>query len=69
MGLVESQERIDVRLRHGGSLSDVEHEIIDPSPLTTEQKAALWLYASATMPKDGHRSTAGHPSGVRIEEQ
>ena len=69
MGLVESQERIEIRLRHGGSLSDVEREIIDPSPLTTEQKAALWLYASATMPKHANRSTAGHPSGVRREHQ
>lgn len=51
MGLVELQERIHARLCHGGSLRDVEREIIDPSPFSDEQKAALWLYASATAPK------------------
>ena len=48
MGLVELQESIRSRLRHGGSLDQVETEIIDPSPFTTEQKAALWLFASVT---------------------
>ena len=43
MALVESQERIHERLSHGGSLTDVTAEIIDPAPYSEEQKAALWL--------------------------
>jgi hypothetical protein len=48
MTLVELQERIRLRLHHGGSLDQVEVEIIDPSPFSAEQKAALWLFASVT---------------------
>jgi hypothetical protein len=55
VALVESQGRIDARLSHGGSLRDVEREIIDPSPFPNEQKAALWLYASATVRKRTQR--------------
>ena len=51
MGLVELQESILRRLRYGGSLDQVEIEIIEPSPFTTEQKAALWLFASVTARK------------------
>ena len=50
MGLVESQARMDDRLDHDGSLAEVEEEIIDPAPYGEERKAALWLYASATLP-------------------
>ena len=45
--LVELQEKIAARVGHGGSLADVQREIIDPSPLSEEQRAALWLYAAA----------------------
>ncbi len=45
MALAEWQERVDERVHDGGSLSDVEAEIIARSPLSPEQKAALWLYA------------------------
>lgn len=48
MKLVELQERIRLRLVHGGSLDQVEAEIIDPSPFNREQKAALWVFASVT---------------------
>jgi hypothetical protein len=51
MGLVESQARIDDRVHDGGSLDQVENEIIEPAPFAEEQKAALWLYASATIPR------------------
>jgi hypothetical protein len=50
VGFVESQEHIRERLRHGGSLEDVEKEIIDPSPLSEERKAALWLCARSETP-------------------
>ena len=50
MALAESHERIDERLSHGGSLAEVEKEIIDSTPFDEEHKAALWLYAAATVP-------------------
>ena len=49
-GVVELQEEIAARLHHGGSLADVKREIIDPSVLGEDQRAALWLYA-ATRPE------------------
>jgi hypothetical protein len=52
MAVVGSQERIDERVRQGGSLAQVEEEIIESAPSGAEQKAALWLYASATIPRD-----------------
>ena len=52
MTLAESPERIDERVRQGGSLAQVEEEIIDSAPCGEEQRAALWLYASATIPRD-----------------
>jgi hypothetical protein len=68
MALAEPQERIDKRVRQGGSLAEVEEEIIDPAPYGEEQKAALWLYASATIP--GHlaeaTAEAAHESRSRI---
>src|SRR5215211_2909158 len=51
MGFVESQERIDDRLDHDGSLAEVEEEIIDPAPYGEERKAALRPFASATIPR------------------
>ncbi len=47
MGLVELQELIRLRLGRGISLDELEEEVIDPAPLGSEQKAELWLYASA----------------------
>lgn len=45
MEIVERQRRIRERLGHGGSLGDVEREIIAPAPFDEDEKAALWLYA------------------------
>jgi hypothetical protein len=61
MGLFELQQRIDKRLRGGGSLADVEREIIDPSPFSEEQRAALWLHASALRPRDPRGARHGRP--------
>jgi hypothetical protein len=52
MALAEPQERVDERVRQGGSLAQVEEESIDSAPSGEEQRAALWLYASATIPRD-----------------
>jgi hypothetical protein len=65
MPLVEAQARFDERLGHGGSLAEVEEEIIDSAPVSEEQRAALWLYASATMPvhvAEAVTETARRPS-------
>lgn len=44
--------RADVRrcMSHGGSVDDVDAEIIEPSGFSAEEKAALWLYAWSYVP-------------------
>jgi hypothetical protein len=49
MDLIEAQELIQRRLRYGGSVADVGAEIIEPSPFSEDQRAALWLYARGTL--------------------
>ena len=56
MNVPELQEAIGQRMRHGGSLSQVEEEIIDRSPLDLDQRAALWLFAWTTLPKRKQRA-------------
>jgi hypothetical protein len=34
----------------GRELSDVEEELIDPAPLSTDEKAVLWLLAWSMLP-------------------
>jgi hypothetical protein len=58
MPLAETQEQITERFDDGGSLAEVEEELIDSAPFTEEQRAALWLYASATIPRDLAEATA-----------
>jgi hypothetical protein len=45
--MVRSQERIAVLMGCGANLEQVEREVIEPSGLDAERKAALWLYALA----------------------
>jgi hypothetical protein len=47
--VIRLQERIDAMMRRGASLDRVEGEVIDPSPLSPDQKDALWLYAWSFM--------------------
>ena len=44
--------RTDVRRRmsRGGSVDDVDAEIIEPSAFSADEKAALWLYAWSYVP-------------------
>jgi hypothetical protein len=49
VGLVESQQKIGERIRHGGSFAQVKEEIIDPSPLNEVQKSALHFYAFSVL--------------------
>ena len=49
------------RLRRGDSFAAVEEQVIDRSPLSDEEKAALWLYGWSFVSrprqrKDGHLS-------------
>jgi hypothetical protein len=43
--IVRLQERVAAMMQGGGPLDVVESEVIDPSELSSDQKAALWLYA------------------------
>jgi hypothetical protein len=45
--MVRLQERIAALMESGATLSSVEQEVIEPSPLSTDEKSALWLYALA----------------------
>lgn len=56
--LDEYQSRIAERMERGGSVDDVDEEIIGPSPFTNEQKAALWLYAWSYVPPARQRYEA-----------
>ncbi len=54
--------RADVRrhMSHGGSVDDVDAEIIEPSGLSADEKAALWLYAWSYVPRRMQRRWAEH---------
>jgi hypothetical protein len=47
VAMVRFQERIAVMMHGGASLDRVEAEVIDGSDLNSDQKAALWTYASS----------------------
>ena len=42
--LQEYQADVAARMRRGDSFASVEDEVIDPSPLSDREKAALWLF-------------------------
>ena len=42
--LKQSQAEIATRMRRGAKFAAVERDVIDPSPLSEAEKAALWLY-------------------------
>jgi hypothetical protein len=52
--------RADVRrsMSDGGTVDDVDAEIIEPSGLTADEKAALWLYAWSYVPRRVQRRCA-----------
>ena len=52
------QERIAVMMRCGAPLEQVENQVIDPCDLTSDQKAALWLYAWSFMERGEQRDHA-----------
>lgn len=40
----------------GRALSEVEDELIDPAPLSTDEKAVLWLLAWSMLPPSHQRA-------------
>jgi hypothetical protein len=65
LGLVELQRKIAARVDHGGSLADVRREIIEPSSLGEDERAALWLHAaSRPQLRRTARPSSGDEAGV-----
>jgi hypothetical protein len=52
------QDEIRRRMRHGESIDDVDLELIERSGLSTDEKAALWLYAWSFVPRRKQRASA-----------
>jgi hypothetical protein len=52
------QERIAGMMRCGAPLEEVESQVIDPCELSSDQKAALWLYAWSFMERGEQRDRA-----------
>jgi hypothetical protein len=52
------QERIATMMRRGAPLEQVESQLIDPCELSSDQKAALWLYAWSFMERGEQRDRA-----------
>ena len=53
------QERVATMTHDGASLDRIETEVIEPSGLDPEQKAALWLYAWSFLEGREQRAEAG----------
>lgn len=56
--VIRLQERVAAMMRSGAPLDQVESEVIDPSELSEDQKAALWLYAWSFMEGKEQRDSA-----------
>ena len=52
------QDRIKTRMARGGTIDDIDAEIIEPSDLSADQKAALWLYAWSHVSRRKQRRSA-----------
>ena len=67
--LGQARDDVRLRMRRGGSVDDVDAEIIEPSAFSADEKAALWLYAWSFVPgrmqrrwADRHMRMATHSS-------
>ncbi len=56
--ILRLQDRIAAMMRDGAPLEQVENEVIDPCELSSDQKAALWLYAWSFMERGEQRDHA-----------
>jgi hypothetical protein len=45
-------------MSRGGSVDEVDAEIIEPSGFSADEKAALWLYAWSYVPRRTQRKSA-----------
>lgn len=68
MELTDSEERIDKRLGHGGSLDQVEREMIDLSAFDENQKSGLRMYAFVVQPNPEPRSEVERLFALRAVE-
>ena len=59
-GTVRLQERIAVMMQGGASLDRVEAEVLNGSDLSSDQKAALLLYAMSFVGGTEHRAQETH---------
>jgi hypothetical protein len=58
LGLTEARSEVRRRMTHGSSVDDVDSDLIEPSGLSADQKAALWLYAWSFVPGRKQRKSA-----------
>jgi hypothetical protein len=58
VSVLRLQERIGAMMRGGAPLDQVESQVIDPCELSSDQKAALWLYAWSFMEGKEQRDQA-----------
>jgi hypothetical protein len=56
--VVRAREDVRRRMSHGDTIDDVDAEIIEPSDLNADEKAALWLYAWSFVPRRSQRKSA-----------
>ncbi len=52
------RDAVSLRVDAGESLEVIEREVVDPAPLDEERRAALWLFAWATV---AGGASAGRP--------
>ena len=62
--LGQLQREVDVRLGSGEPLSHIEDDLINPSDLSEERKAMLWLYGWACL-ENGRRRHQQRQDDVR----
>jgi hypothetical protein len=56
--LSDTRTLVRRRMSRGSSIDDVDAEIIEPSGLSADEKAALWLYAWSFVPRRAQRKSA-----------
>ena len=54
-----TRETIDELISEGVSLAEIERDVIEPSPLSEDSRAALWLYAWGSLERDRAPLTIG----------
>jgi hypothetical protein len=50
--MVEEQSRIIAMIDRGATFDEVEEDVIDDAPFDDDSKAALWLFAWASIPSE-----------------